>query len=633
MVISLLLLQILLIFFNPTQAFVVLPSQRSMLSSSPVSVSNLNKAPPTEFQSSDDENDMDDENLLKETSKKELVELCDQFDLSTKGNKSDMLLRLREYATGQQEVEKKRLLQRRKNVEEGTGDERERFEIVDDAIDADDEEDEIFFYYESKVDDDDIEKKKKEKRPEITSETTSSSQGLTTAPPPPPVEPDENGERVVTVYSTMEQNDLTGVAAAQPGQAASFDPMTSSTSDPADAPWDTNNPRKADSSDVEIDAAKEAVTEVVQNLLSMTGLQGFSPDNDDEMPTLRRSQIEGPIGFVDFDPSIVPAELLGRASKSIRTGRGEVLREVLREFELRAIGDDGSAIDDVEKGGGHYRQVSKVRSFLEGFRRAEVRRLARETVTLLLDKLVSEGIEGLDVSLASMARSSDDTADEAGELNDSLLDYLDDAIRQQGKKVDQIVDSSKKIAEFERAVADEPEVDQIENLWKMDSEEGDRVEIFDPNDLQNKKALTAEFEKVADESSSSPQAIIPSSAQEKLLMLLKILRERIKIEATFSHDEKSRNLRILAYCLQLKTNKLREEMIMKEFGLTLDRLDSFAELVNSSIEYGESTSHQLQPSKYGSLNISLLKKILEITKETKKKQTWKASGTKGKLDT
>jgi hypothetical protein len=45
--------------------------------------------------------------------------------------------------------------------------------------------------------------------------------------------------------------------------------------------------------------------------------------------------------------------------------------------------------------------------------------LARETTALLLDKLVQEGVEGFDSTLATMTRSSDDTSDFGGELNES----------------------------------------------------------------------------------------------------------------------------------------------------------------------------------------------------------------------
>ena len=63
---------------------------------------------------------------------------------------------------------------------------------------------------------------------------------------------------------------------------------------------------------------------------------------------------------------------------------------------------------------------------------------------------------------------------------------------------------------------------------------------------------------------------MPKSAPEKLLLLLKLLRERVKTEAAFSHDEKARNLRILAYCLNLNSDTLRRELLMKEFGSSLD---------------------------------------------------------------
>jgi hypothetical protein len=570
---------------DPVQAFAVPAFGRPGASVKPSaryasnvkgSGSSVSDAPPSGGNNDNDE--MSDEQLLQSTPHAQLEGLCEQFSLSTEGTKSELLLRLREYAEKEAEKERERLLQRRKKVEEGAEDDREKHEIVDDgAIDEDDEED-VFFYYPSV---EPVEKNTstgaKKKNTPASSEPSKSqppinSQGSLTAPPPPPVEPDENGERVVTIYSTTDQNDLTGVAAAQPGQAAALDPMTSNVGDPANAPWDTNNPQKHEATSTsQIDAAKEAVSDLVQSLLAMTGAPAFQGDADENdltsLGVVRRSDSYGsPEGFVGFDPSKVPTDMLTKSSRNLRTGRGKVLAEVLRVFELRAVGHDGAFGDNIQKGGGHYRQVSKVRSFLEGYRRAEVRRLARETATLLLDKLVGEGIEGLDVALASMTRSSDDTSEEAGELNDSLLDYLNDAIRQQEKKVEQVVDSVKKVAELEIAVAEEPE-DQIEKLWKIDSEEGERVETFDPKDPKNQRALQEEYEKSVQ---ARPQPIIPKSAAEKLLLLLNLLRERIKTEAAFSHDETSRNLRVLAYCLNLNSEDQRRELVVKEFGASLD---------------------------------------------------------------
>jgi hypothetical protein len=246
-----------------------------------------------------------------------------------------------------------------------------------------------------------------------------------------------------------------------------------------------------------------------------------------------------------------------------------VLQDVLRDVELRAVGHDGMAGDDIANGGGHYREVSKVRAFLEGYRRAEVRRVARETATVLLDKLVTEGVEGLDFLLASMTKSSDDTG-EAGELSDSLLDYLNDAIRQQEKRVEQILASS------DPSLGNVPstiEVDKTSRLWNVTTEQGQRVETLDPNDPEVQKVLKEEYAKSQDASLERPMRPTPRSGPEQLLLLLSLLRDRIKAEAAFSNDEKGRNLRILAYCLHASTDKEREEIILKEVRQSIDVSD------------------------------------------------------------
>jgi hypothetical protein len=63
---------------------------------------------------------------------------------------------------------------------------------------------------------------------------------------------------------------------------------------------------------------------------------------------------------------------------------------------------------------------------------------------------------------------------------------------------------------------------------------------------------------------------IPETASEQLLLLLTLLRERIKAEAAFGNDEKGRNLRILAYCVQVGTSKEREEIIKRGTGSSID---------------------------------------------------------------
>jgi len=634
----------------PSTAFFIPSTRHNRRRRSTCFVSSTSHPPSSVSINDDDDGDeeLTDEEVLNLTPIEQMVDLCQQFSLSTKGSKADLLKRLRQYAAEQTEKERQRLEERRRRVEEGSEDGRERFEFLDGE--SEDDDDDVVFYYSSTVRDpvDQTNSSKLSEQSQQKNNTSTvsrkqsvniNSQAKLTAPPPPPIEPDENGERVITVYSTTEMNDLTGLAAAQPGQASRKDPMLAGgIPDPVDAPWDINNPQKRTreaTSEDDIENAKTEVTDLVSTLLAMSGAPGFQQDGDDELSAMmgtnlirRPTAYAGSGGFVGFDPSLVPTESLTKASKSLRTCRGTVLAEVLREFELRAIGYDGAAGDNMDRGGGHYRQVSKVRSFLEGYRRAEVRRLARETATMLLDKLVSEGIEGLDIALATMTRSSDETSDEAGELNDSILDYLNESVRQQEKKVENLINSVRKVEELEKAVIDTKAEDTIERLWAIETgDDGQRIETFDPNNKDNQKALQDELARQT-QSSSLLKPMTPKSAPEQLLLLLRLLRERIKTEAAFSHDEKSRNLRILAYCLNLASDQLRQDLIVREFGSSLDRLDSFAELVASSIEYAESASHQLQPSKLGPLNVAILKRVQSLTKEIRKRQAWKASGAK-----
>ena len=63
-----------------------------------------------------------------------------------------------------------------------------------------------------------------------------------------------------------------------------------------------------------------------------------------------------------------------------------------------------------------------VGTFLEGFRKAEVRRIARETATMLLDQLVTASVKSLDEILMTMTKGGEDTG-ESGELNNAL-DWL-----------------------------------------------------------------------------------------------------------------------------------------------------------------------------------------------------------------
>lgn len=205
------------------------------------------------------------------------------------------------------------------------------------------------------------------------------------------------------------------------------------------------------------------------------------------------------------------------------------------------------------------------------------------------------------------------------------LDYLNDAIRQQEQKVNELGPQTVDDEMQTFAPADD---DRIESLWNVTTgEDGERVESLDPNDPKVQSFLGEEQAKSQVIAVEEEIMNLPDSAPEKLLLLLKSLRERLQAEAAFGPDEKGRNLRLLAYCLRLPSADEREQLITKDLGRSLDRLDSFIELVASSIEYGASTSYQLQPTKRP-LNVFLLKSIHEIAQKVRRQQATKASGYK-----
>ena len=518
---------------------------------------------------------MDDAALLEMVTMEQLADLCSQCNLSTEGTKQEILVRLRGYADRQAEANRQMQLEHNEFVEYGGDDAKVKYEVLPDNEDDDDgfydDEDFGTFYFHDpylnvtipeqshKNDDDDDDEVKKPKKSKAQPITRSS---LTAPPLPKDAKPNEKGERFVTTYSSENHNDLTGVAAAQPGQIGSSGDITADTSSIESAPWDTPGPKTSATSSKQLEDAKEAVTELVHSLLAMTGAPGFREEFSEGLkpyePNSDAPSVITNQEFVGFDPSKVPTDLLLKTSKALRAGRGQVLKDVLRDYEIRGIGLDGMAADDKTKGGGHYREVSKVSAFLDGFRKAEVRRICRGTTTMLLDKVASEGVQGLDTMLGTMSRANDDTG-EAGELTDSLLQYLNDAIRQQEKKV------SKQTAERAEVTAAVTSDEQSDTIWKVSEEDGTRMETLDPNDPKVQDAL----EKEAEQGEVEEEDRIPDSVPEKILLLLKLMRDRVQAEAAFDNDEKGRNLRILSYCMKLKTDKEREELILGELKTSL----------------------------------------------------------------
>ena len=616
--------------------------------------------------------DVDTLLLLESVTLDQLKKLCDQCFVSyddivnenqnvdTNDNdnalreiKLQLLQRLRHHADTQAEMERQRHVARRLKVEnnrnsndeysnafdESSYNPKERYEIVeadeyDSNLDIDDSSDDGYFFFDLPTMSEDLKQAQiqsmtnqqnmntKQENVVNKGSTILTSDQVTS--PPPPIEPNANGERTVKIYSTTQLNDLTAIAASQPGQNNILSSLDSTLrrsggKQSESQPWDFSEQQQYTSSDNNhpyIEKAKEQLIELLSTLLSMSGAPGFATpddylDNDDDddddasdgndvdfrpyqpngkmqNPTNRQGLDAGTPGTsnvngdrVGFNPVNVPVDLLSASSKAIRACRGEVLDEVLRQYEIQGIGYDGTAGDNTAGGGGHYREVIKVRAFLEGYRRAEVRRLARETSSMLLNKLMIEGIDALDLTLNTMIRSNDDSEEYGGtQLNDSLLDFLNDAIRQKEKEVERTLNEDNGVVKTwtdqltlpGNNLDDDDEDDDLDQYWKTSEVDGQRIETFDPNDEKVKNVLKSKFEKIQQQGTTSNKNTIdiPKTAPEQVLLLLQLLRERIKTEAAFSSDEKGRNLRLLAYCIRADTDDECEQHILKQLGNSLD---------------------------------------------------------------
>jgi len=401
--------------------------------------------------------DEDDETSLKSIDPSTLQNLCKQYSLSSSGTKQDMLQRLRNFATEQAEIDQQRRQRRTQRVESNL-EGKARHTIIDQEgfttqqnVGEEDGSDEMqgYFYYEAAETEQEKklreENRRKEKKRLHLAKKASQAQQLTAPPPPEDIKPNEKGERVVTVYSTTEKNDLTGMTSQTPMSDMSMDnAQYQQRSIRADQPeeslvggpfGDTSGSKRKRKDEEQIEKAKEDIREIVRNLLATTGAPAFQDEYEEGDET---NSFSSPYGFTGFNPERIPPDLLSKSSAVLRVDNGRALKEVLSEYELQAIGHDGMAADDKSQGGGHYRECEKVGSFLEGFRKAEERRVARETATMLLERLVKEGVKGLDQLLAGMVREGDDLGDMVsteGELNSALVRYLEEAIREQERRV------------------------------------------------------------------------------------------------------------------------------------------------------------------------------------------------------
>jgi len=189
-------------------------------------------------------------------------------------------------------------------------------------------------------------------------------------------------------------------------------------------------------------------------------------------------------------------------------------------------------------------------------------------------------------------------------------------------------------------------------LWNVTrGDDGTIIETIDPNTPMVKQMLRDELEKTKE---GVKEEILTMTVQEKMLMLLKLLRDRVKVEAVIGNDAHARNLKVLAYCLKAANDEERQQLILEELGSSLgvsahdviayilkfstnltqtststtflQSLDIFSDLITASIDYAEARSNDFEASVSPVLDISKLQKIKIIVERLKGSQRLKASG-------
>jgi len=276
-----------------------------------------------------------------------------------------------------------------------------------------------------------------------------------------------------------------------------------------------------------------------------------------------------------FDSSYIPNNVLSRATDAIRFDNGALLNDVLRQYECK----------------GNYLQIRKVAFFLNGYRNAEDHKIARNTCSMLLGLLITDGVEVLDKMLSTMVKRKYC----AGEINDNFLKYLDDIIwTQEKKKRLQSISSCNKDGDFFVL----PNQNDI-NIQYIHDEE---LIFHEHNELTSEKKLPIKYFNEFDAKDRSLQG--------RVVYLLKLLRYRIKTEAAFPSDEKGEYLRLLVYCINTSNDIERKELIDKYLGSSAVRLNSFLELVLSYLDYVERKFQKLGQFKYNMLNIHTLRGLV-----------------------
>ncbi len=101
------------------------------------------------------------------------------------------------------------------------------------------------------------------------------------------------------------------------------------------------------------------------------------------------------------------------------------------------------------------------------------------------------------------------------------------------------------------------------------------IETISPNMPAVKHMLREELERTTRgtggaDGSAAVNVVATMTVQEKILLLLRLLRDRVKVKAVVGNDAHTRNLRVLAYVLWAANNKEQWTLISEEVGHSLD---------------------------------------------------------------
>jgi len=596
----------------------------------------------------------EDEELLQSVNIEQLQELCHQYSipLQSTDTKTTLLQKLRSYAGEEAQLDKER---KQEQVERARDEGVDMNDVTEDDLEG------TFFYVapvnpnekktkdhqEGKVFQESLDEKsyKEMNVPSSPSSLSLSSSSSSSSD----IKDDTKSleERVVTIFNSKDTNDLTGFnPASMPGQEIMNSGSVLGSIEGGESATTTSFLQKNQNQNAlpteDFGDAEEQCIQLIQTILLKTGLPGFFMDHEDEEDDDDNDEessigIGMPSTYQPFDPTSVQASLLQRYTPSLIAHDGRALRSALDQIELNAIGQDGMNADDIRKNGGHYREARKVGVFLEGYRIAEVRRMSRETVSQLLDALVTGGVRELDRMMNTMVQ--------AGVVDDTLVLYLTDLVRQQEQKVLQskaqesitIKDKSPQFSDKDQSWMDtQSQLEEVNDAiieWNQTKDSKGQIieETIDPNDPEVRAAIM----KTSNVPSTSASQTISNdqSASEKILFLLRLLRERVKAEAAFfkgsgtEQNEHGMNLRVLAYCIYSKSDMERQQILSEQLGSSMDKMDSFLELVKKSIAFAESTTSQIAPgNSSGELDLPLLQKIEIMVEEMKEMQSFQAAG-------